>query len=714
MQNEIDSKALLRRYGFATTEPVLASNESDASGHARRIGRPVAMKIVSAEIVHKVAAGGVALNVSVSEAGATFARLMQAVRVKHPTAAIDGVLIEEMVPAGIEIFIGGRHDPQFGDVVLLGFGGSNVERGPRPRVALAPIDEARANKLIREAIEQEGVTLDPHARATLVRYLLAVAGPDSLLKKERIDELDINPVIVSGKSAIAVDAVVKVRSEPASVRAPSLDETIAARRARLGDLGALFEPEAIALVGASTQSAKLGYRIIRNLIDFGFRGQLYPIHPSASDICGVKAYPDIESVPGKVDRAFVAVGSHQVPEVLSACARKGVKVAQVLTAGFSEWTGGGEASSAAALEGAMKEVLASTDMRMVGPNCIGTFSASARIAMGAPRFCPTAPGSITFISQSGTFAGDVVRRAQVQGIPVGRVLSCGNCIDLDLIDFLLFCLDDPNTKLIAFYAESIGNPGLFFRIAERSTKPIVILKGGTTEQGHTAASSHTAALATDAALWNAAVAQSGVLQVDGIEDLMDALLIFSAHGELRGNRLGIFGSGGGVSVTSSDAAAKVGMTIPRLSAATAEALKRFGVPGTSVANPIDIPVWGLKDGDRYILEEIADHLKRDPSVDSVICYIEVGSIMDFADSEAEGRSQLLDICASIRRARPDGPKITLVLRSSGDQMQDDFLREQRVQLLQDGIAVFRSTAQAVRAHSKLLCMTRSAGAGKAA
>ena len=107
-------------------------------------------------------------------------------------------------------------------------------------------------------------------------------------------------------------------------------------------------------------------------------------------------------------------------------------------------------------------------------------------------------------------------------------------------------------------------------------------------------------------------------------------------------------------------------------------------------------------------------MKRDPSIHSIICYIEVGSIMDFADSEEQGRSQLLDICASIRRPRPDGPKITLVLRSSGDSMQDDFVREQRVNLLKDGIAVFRSTAQAVRAHAKLLRMTRPCLSGKAA
>jgi len=707
MKNEIESKALLRRYQFDTTSPLLARSADEATQFAGRSSAPVAMKIVSADVVHKVAAGGVALGIAAADAADTFTRLTAAVRASHPDAKIDGVLVEDMIPSGCEIFIGARHDAQFGDVVLVGLGGSNVERGPKPAVALAPITEARAVDLLKTGIEDAGVSLDPAVRQTLIRYILSVAGPGGMLEAERLSELDINPIIVGNGRAIAVDAVVAQREEP-SAKSPTTDEAVAARRARLQGLSALFEPDAIAFVGASTSPGKLGYRIIRNILDFGYQGKVYPVHPTASEICGVKAYPSVESIPGEVDRAFVTVGATQVPAMVAACARKGVKVTQVLTAGFSEWSAGAESSNAHDLEAELRTVLSSTAMRMVGPNCIGTFSASRRIAMGAPRSCPSQSGNITFISQSGTFAGDVVRRAAVQGIPVGRVLSCGNCFDLDLVDYLLFCEDDPNTDLIAFYAESISDSGLFFRTAERASKPIVMLKGGTTDQGLTAASSHTAALATDEALWAAAVKQAGILQVDGIGELMDALLIFSAHRELRGNRLGIFGSGGGVSVTSSDAAARAGMIVPKLGADTAKALSRFGVPGTSVANPIDIPVWGLKEGDRYILEEIADLLKRDPAIDSIICYIEMGSIMDFADSEAAGRAQLEEIGASIRRASSDGPKISLVLRSAGDKVQDDFVREQRTSLVENGIAVFGSTAQAVRAHAKLLAMTRPA------
>jgi acyl-CoA synthetase (NDP forming) len=291
-------------------------------------------------------------------------------------------------------------------------------------------------------------------------------------------------------------------------------------------------------------------------------------------------------------------------------------------------------------------------------------------------------------------------------VPVARVLSCGNCADLDLIDYLLFCDADPATTLIGFYIESMRDPGLFFRLAAQVKKPIAILKGGTTQQGLTAAGSHTAALATDEALWRAAVDQAGVLQVDNVDEMMDAILIHSAHGALKGNRLGIFGSGGGVSVTSSDAAARLRMTVPRLSTATAEGLKRFGVPGTSVANPIDIPVWGLKEGKRHIFGDIIDMLKKDPVIDSIVVYVEMGSIMDFSDSERDGLAELESICASIAQAHPAGPKVSVALRSTGDKTQDDFVRQKRVELLGRGIAVFASTARAVRAHHKLLVLSR--------
>lgn len=704
MKNEIESKALLARYGLRTTRPRLVETAGEAAEAGAAINAPLAMKIVSPDIVHKVAAGGVALDVAPENAASCFEEILTSVRTGRPQARIDGVLIEEMAPKGEELFIGARLDPDYGPVVLFGPGGTGVEKGRKPAACLAPLSGDSADRLIAEVmIEAPTDTL----REVLRTYLLAIGGPDGLLIRERVGEIDVNPVILSGDTAVAVDAVVRPLPEgEATLDMPvsdsEIDDRLSARRGRLAGLDALFEPESVAIVGASNTKGKLGYRMVQLMLDAGYKGRIFPIHPKADEICGLKAYPSVSAVPSPVERAFVVVGAAQVPEVIADCAEAGVKVAQVLTAGFSEYTG----DAGTRLEGEIKRVLAGSDLRMVGPNCIGTFSASGRLGIGPPRYAPGGTGGITFVSQSGTFACDVVRRAQVQGLPVGRVLSAGNCSDLDMVDYLLFCEDDPGTSVSAFYAESLRDPGLFFRLAQQARKPVILMKGGTTEQGITAASSHTAALATDQVLWNAAVQESGVLQVSNIEELMDALLIHSAHDTLRGARLGVFGSGGGVSVTMSDAAARLGLTLPSLAPSTAKALGRFGVPGTSVANPIDIPVWGLRDGDRYIFDEVIDLLKVDANVDSIIVYVEVGSIMDFAENEADGQRQLEEICASVERARADGPRVSLALRSSGDRLQDDLVRSQRLNLLKKGIAVFPSAARAVRAHAMLAAMSR--------
>lgn len=699
MKTEIESKELLARYGIATTHPILATSAAMAAEAVQRLGMPCALKVVSSDIVHKVDAGGVRLSVKAEHAADAYQAIIEASRESCPKAVIEGVLIEEMIPAGIEVFIGAQVDRDYGVVVLIGPGGSGVEQRSKPKAALAPLDQDLALDLVDAAFPAR-FTHNAAGRDVLARYLMAVGGPDGLMMREAIDELDINPVIVNGGTAIAVDAVASDASPAISLTPRSstdVAESLARRRSRLGGLDAIFDPKAIAFVGASTSKDKLGFQLIQTLVDFGFTGRIYPVHPTATEIYGLKAYPSVAAIPDEVDRAYIAVGNKLVPDVLAQCRDKGVKVAQVLTAGFSEYS-----TDSSDLEQQMRDQLAAGTMRMIGPNCIGTFSSSTRMAIGAPRYNPTEPGGITFYSQSGTYAGDVVRRAQVWGLPVARALSCGNCADLDMLDLLLFAESDPKTTIVAFYIESMRDPGLFFRAARSMTKPVVILRGGLTEQGQVAASSHTAALATDRVLWDAGVSQSGVIQVGSMDDLMDTLLGLSVHGRSKGNRLAVFGSGGGVSVTSSDVAAQVGLEIPRLQEATAEGLRRFGIPGTSVANPIDIPVWGLRDGDRYIFEEIINRLKVDGHIDRIVVFVEMGWVLDFIENDIEGLKALEAICASIARARTDGAPMSLALRSSGDKYQDDFVREQRIKLMKLGISVYPTTSRAVRAQARLV------------
>ena len=707
MLTEVEAKALLRKYGIRTTEPILVTTAAEASQAVKKIGRSVAMKVVSPDVPHKARVGGVRVGVELEDVVVTFDEIIASVRSAEPNARLDGVLVEKMEEGRLEVFIGSRVDREYGPVVLLGRGGSGVEGGIPIVTALAPISQQTAEKLLAEAFDcSDKLAISKTAHAILRKYLMAVAGADGLLFREEVRDLDVNPLLVGDETVIAVDAVAEHFSVEDRLSALDHDEVArqrAERVSRLKGMRALFEPEAIAFIGASTSPAKLGYRNIKNLVDFGFSGRIYPIHPKAAEICGVPAYPSITDVPSSVDRAYIALSAAQVPQALEECVKKGVDVVQVLSAGFSEWAPEGKNQvEAPDPDAVLREAISGTGTRVVGPNCIGTFSSKGRLAMGSARYCPTDDrGTITFISQSGTYAGDLVRRAQTLGLPVGQVLSCGNCLDLDLTDYLLFCESDPNTRLIAIYAESIANAGLFFRLAAQSSKPIVIFRGGLTDQGGAAANSHTAALATDTVLWGAGLRAAGVLQVGTLDDLLDVLVAFSGHQTLLGRRLAIFGSGGGVSVTSSDAAEQVGLKLARLSPPTRSALESFSGPGTSVSNPIDIPVWGLKRGEDFVLGEILDHLKTDEGVDAIVAYVEIGTVMDFSDSDEQGLTQLSAICDSVLATGDSGTAVALVLRSTGDQLQDDFVRAQRPVCLQHGISVYSSTVRAVRAIGRL-------------
>ena len=278
-------------------------------------------------------------------------------------------------------------------------------------------------------------------------------------------------------------------------------------------------------------------------------------------------------------------------------------------------------------------------MRIVGPNTIGAYCGAAKITMSTPRHAPDAPGGITFISQSGTYAWDMIHRAKVLGLPLGKSLSCGNCADVTPTDYLLYAAEDPDTDIVAMYLETDLDAGRFFRLAREIGKPLVLFRGGRSAAGMRAATSHTGALAADGNLWLAAARQAGAAVVDSMDELLDVLLAHAAFGTVSGRRLALFGSGGGVSVVSADVADANGMTFAAFGDETRRRLGKFGVPGTSVDNPIDIPVWGLKSDGIFIFHEIVELLAADAAVESIIAYVEMNSIFEFSDEVAEGRSR---------------------------------------------------------------------------
>jgi acyl-CoA synthetase (NDP forming) len=209
-------------------------------------------------------------------------------------------------------------------------------------------------------------------------------------------------------------------------------------------------------------------------------------------------------------------------------------------------------------------------------------------------------------------------------------------------------------------------------------------------------------MASDQALWTSAARQAGAVVVDSMDDLLDLLLAVEAFGAIAGRRLVLFGSGGGVSVVSADVAEANDMEFPPFTDETKERLEKFGVPGTSVDNPVDIPVWGLKDEDGFIFHEMIELLAQDPNIDSIITYVEMNSVFEFSDNEDVGRAEMEAIVDSILLTDTKKIAVSAVLRSVGDKIQDDFVREARPRLLGHGIAVYPTTARAIRAHALMV------------
>ena len=683
------AKELLRRYGIPTTDARLAQTAEEAAALARAAGGPVAMKIAASGIVHKAAAGGVRLNVEAADAAAAFADLTATADADD----IEGVVVEPMAAPGREVIVGAVRDPVFGPAVMCGAGGTAVEETADVAFRLAPLSEADV-RVLAQAVGY------PDRADALTAILSAVGGPEGLLFGESVAELDINPVILSRSGAVAVDAhIVLSEDGPADPSALGCLDPAARKALQRGlhdALRPIFYPESIVVVGASATPGKLGFRIVQNLVDFGYAGTLYPVHPKAGNIYGVKAYPSVDDIPETVDRAIVAIGAKGVPNALRQCAARGVRVAQILTAGFAEWDDEG-----AKLEDVIAEVARTAGMRIVGPNTIGAYCGAAKVTMSTPRHAPETAGGITFISQSGTYAWDMIHRARVLGLPLGKSLSCGNCADVTPTDYLLYAAEDPDTDILAMYLETDRDAGRFFRLAREIEKPVVLFKGGRSAAGVRAATSHTGALAADGKLWLAAARQAGAAVVGSMEELLDVLLAHAAFGRVGGRRLALFGSGGGVSVVSADVADANGMTFSDFGAETRRRLAKFGVPGTSVDNPIDIPVWGLKRNDTFIFHEIVELLAADAGVDSIIAYVEMNSIFEFSDDVAEGEAEMDAIVRSLLRADTAGIALSAVLRSAGDKVQDDILRAARPRLLENGIAVYPTTARAIRAHARL-------------
>lgn len=671
------------RYGVAANAVTFAPTAEEADRVARAIGRPVAIKLVADDVVHKSKAGGVLLAVEPHEVYARTHKLLSQQRANG--ALVRGVTVEAMVDSGIEAVVGGLRAPGFGPVVMFGHGGVDIETLDDVTFALAPIDPTQARRMISDT--RLGRIIEkrfPERVDDVVAMLMAVGGPGGMLLGEVITEIDFNPVVVTAERIVAVDARASA-VETTDERAGDVPDPAAAYEA----LRPAIYPRSIAVVGASADERKMGYRAVRGLVDFGYPGRLLPVSAKNDSVCGVPTVASVAELPRGVDRAVVAVPASAVPATLRALADQGTRSAHVYTADTDP----------------LDELVAGTGLRVLGPNCIGHYTAHERITMIGTAASNSKPGHLAVVSQSGTYAGDVVRRGTELGVRFSFVSSVGNCDDVSPAELLAFCEADPRTHAVAFYLEDDRWAGQFFRLARTMTKPVVLFKGGRTAAGGAAAASHTGALASDPQLLEDAARQAGVLLVDDLDELMDILTLLQFVPSLDGDNLALVGSGGGVAVVGSDRADRWGMRMAPFSETTRGRLRVFEAPGTSLSNPVDIPVWSMFDETGSFTGAMISAIAEDESIDAICAFLDLGTVFDIKAAEP-GRKLVWALAEGFVNAERGQTPLVLVLRSGFDSNQDDLVRQLRPVAAAAGVAMFDSADRAIDALGGLRWLTR--------
>jgi acetate---CoA ligase (ADP-forming) len=380
----------------------------------------------------------------------------------------------------------------------------------------------------------------------------------------------------------------------------------------MGNLESLLRPRSVAVIGASRRRDSIGGAILRNLIDQGFQGPVYPVNPNAPFVQSIAAYPSIASVPGEVDLAVIVIPAEQVVEAARACGEKGVKALIVISAGFKE-TG----EEGLKLERALVEVARQYGMRLVGPNCLGVVNTDAGVSMNA-TFAPVSPppGRVAFSSQSGALGLAILDYARRLNLGISQFVSVGNKAEVSGNDLIEYWERDPGTDLILLYLESFGNPRKFTQLARRVArkKPIIAVKSGRTPGGSRAATSHTGALAGSDAAVNALFRQSGVIRTDTIEELFDTALLLSSQPVPTGPGVAILTNAGGPGIMATDACESAGLVLAKLEQKTVKALKEFLPPAASVRNPVDM----IASADASSYQRALGLLVTDKNVNAVI------------------------------------------------------------------------------------------------
>ncbi|WP_052121605.1 acetate--CoA ligase family protein [Inquilinus limosus] len=574
-----EARALCEAWQIPIPKEALATTADEAAAQAAAIGFPVVLKIVSPQILHKTEAGGVLVGVkSAEDVRAGFKRIVESAGRYDPKAEILGVQVQQMLVGGQEVIVGAVTDPSFGKLVAFGLGGVLVEVLKDITFRLAPVDHDEALSMldgIQAAAVLHGVRgAPPVDRTALAQLIVQVSRLVDAVPE--IVELDLNPVFARTDGAIAADVRVVVDFEEKAPRPRPAKDAILAKMNRI------MRPDAVAVIGASAEDGKIGNSVMKNLINGGYKGKIYPIHPKATEILGLKAYPSVKDVPGDIDVAVFAIPAKFVAQALTEVGEKKIPGAVLIPSGFAE-TGNHEGQ---------EEIIAigrKYDIRLMGPNIYGFYYTPKNLCA---TFCTPfdVQGRAALSSQSGGIGMAIIGFSRSTKMGVSAIVGLGNKSDIDEDDLLTFFEQDDATDVIAMHLEDLKDGRAFAEVAKEVSKkkPVVVLKAGRTSLGARAASSHTGALAGNDKVYDDVLRQSGVIRAKSLQDLLQFARGIPVLPAPKGENVVIITGAGGSGVLLSDACVDNGLSLMAMPPDLDAAFRKFIPPFGAAGNPVDI------------------------------------------------------------------------------------------------------------------------------
>lgn len=443
-----EAKELCDLYGIPVPQEGLAKSADEAVKMAEGMGFPVVLKIVSPQILHKTEAGGVLVGVnSADEVRAGYQKIVDNAKAYDAKADIHGIQVQQMLKGGQEVIVGAVTDPSFGKLVAFGLGGILVEVLKDITFRLAPVTHEDALSMldgIQAAEMLKGVRgSDPVDREALAKILVNV----SRLVDEvpEIVELDLNPVFARADGATAADVRIVLDFEVKVQRYRPNEEQI------LDKMNRIMKPEGVAVIGASPENGKIGNSVMKNLINGGYKGQIYPVHPKLDEVLGYKAYRSVKDIPGNVDIAVFAIPAKFVAQALTEVGEKGIAGAILIPSGFAE-TGNVEGQDE------LVEISRKYDIRLMGPNIYGFYYTPMNLCA---TFCTPfdVKGKAALSSQSGGIGMAIIGFSRSSKMGVSAIVGLGNKSDIDEDDLLTFFEHDDNTQIVAMHLEDLKEIG---------------------------------------------------------------------------------------------------------------------------------------------------------------------------------------------------------------------------------------------------------------